>query len=270
MELSGKEQIEEQFTNYIYLFTIINEFVNLSSKIYFEEISNNSQDDKIRDNILKRTFNDEANLLINISKLEINDEDLIKNRKEKIYKFLELKDDNKTKIIDKINNKFQEMSKLLNDNTLLEELMGKIFKYFSMTINSLIFKLFNQIDYMNNKMEIMQKDMNIMKNKFEEMEEMVKMLEKQSKEKDAKIEIINQNFIETQKIYVEQILNINEKLEEKGKKIYELENKINTINLKFNELKKMTQKLIEKENDMTTIYQEKKEIISNILNIINN
>lgn len=263
MELSGKEQIEEQFTNYIYLFTIINEFVNLSSKIYFEEISNNSQDDKIRDNILKRTFHDEANLLINISKLEINDENLIKNRKEKIYKFLELKDDNKTKIIDKINNKFQEMSKLLNDNTLLEELMGKIFKYFSMTMNSLIFKLFNQINYMNNKMEIMQKDMNNMKNKFEEMEEMVKMLEKQSKEKDAKIEIINQNFIE-------QILNINEKLEEKGKKIYELENKINTINLKFNELKKMTQKLIEKENDMTTIYQEKKEIISNILNIINN
>ena len=64
------------------------------------------------------------------------------------------------------------------------------FHYFSMTMNSLIFKLFNQINYMNNKMEIMQKDMNNMKNKFEEMEEMVKMLEKQSKEKDAKIELL--------------------------------------------------------------------------------
>lgn len=290
MEFLEKVQIEEQFINYIYLYTIINEFVDLAYNIYSEEKKKNLEDDKIRENVKKLIFIDSAKLMVNISRIEIKDENLAKMRKEKIIKFLKLETDNDAKkiIIDKVKDKFDEMDKLLTNNTLFEELMGQTFKYFSKEMCTIIFKLFNQIIKIQNIMEVMKNDMNKMKNKLKEMENKLndiyssnQILKKKSKEKDEKIDIINKKLeeknLDIQNMHKEQIKNKEEiqmmydtKLEEKEKEIVELKKDIINLKNEFNGLKKETKKLIEKDKDMESIFKEKNGIISNIINLINN
>lgn len=283
MELDlEQEEIDIEFLNYIYLYSIVQEFVIFSYTIYNQEKSINifDNDKEIRVNVRLKTSKKEEELFVNIGYLNFKyDEDLKAKRKQKIIEFFKLNNENEINenIITKLNENFKQIDEILSNNSILEEIIGRTYKSFCINMNKIILNLFKTIKDMRKNFETIINDTN---KKFENMENIQMQFNNKNKLMEEKLnELISLNQeqkkkIEEQEKKIEelQIKNVqkDQTIEIMKNNYANLEKKFNTLNSKFDNLKNLSIQFIQIDEDIAKILKKKEDLKLKIFNLTSN
>ena len=207
-----------------------------------------------------------------IGYFNFNDPDLIAKRKQKIIEFFKLKNESEINenIILKLNENLKEINEFLVQNSILEELMGRTFKLFTINMNKIILNLFkiqkdmkmklkNIISDINKKFEGMQVQLNELINKYEEQKKTIEEQKKTIEEQKKTIEEL-QSKNEQDKLQIEILKN----------NFAHLKTKFDSLNSKFNNLKDLCIQFIQNNEDTEKLLGKKADLKMKIFELIDN